>query len=647
MRAAMRAAVRSARRRSPFAAAPRGVPVACLAVAALLAFPAGLPAQAQQPASPRPRFSLPALEEDAAIRDLLGIPPAGREVEPEDARAGARATAERTAAAEADLPAPWVPDREALRGAFARGWFSRPFEGRLPLTARLPQRPSALAGVSAATGPEISAAFAAVPSREALLWAGFDRWDGRIENREHLGLRAGGALVSGPEPARMPGTGPAPGRLRLSGDFAVGRESWQAWGARPGAYDSEGEMEAWRARGRAERTMALAGGVPVLAAAIDAASVTTSACAAPGCASRDEETARWLATRLSAASTPLACDLSRWVRSRSAGARLAYELEIGLVSLDDAAGSPLSRGRWRGSAGLALEREAWSAGLGAAGGGEGSRHAAGPALELRLRPRAGSLLAAFSLSPEVLFAEETLALEEPLAPGDLLLPPAPLAESLPAFPEAPALLLARRQATRAWPRAAAEVLWHDERGWVHAEATYARLRDPLDWASDSLGASGSLYRAVAGADARFGRIALSAARRITGALGLEVRYRWADAAAEKGEPDPAFLPAHRLRADLSGESGAWRWGLRLDARGSADAGAGRPRLPGWVTIDARGGRRMGPGTLWLTIENLLGEEIALRPGEVADGARLGLAWQQRWPAVSATRASGAGARPLR
>ncbi|MBM3318101.1 MAG: hypothetical protein FJY75_09645, partial [Candidatus Eisenbacteria bacterium] len=249
---------------------------------------------------------------------------------------------------------------------------------------------------------------------------------------------------------------------------------------------------------------------------------------------------------------------------------------------------------------------------------------------IRVRRREQGLLIALEMAPRVVFAEEALAAEELLPPADLLRA-APFAAARPALPESPGLVAARRPPARAWPRLACEALWQAGAGWALAEATLARLRDPLDWAPDTLGGV-ELYRTVAGPERTFWRLALAADRAVTRGVRAAGRYRWVRADAARAGLEPALLPEHRLAAELRGAAGDWRWGVGLDWRGGASAGAGRRRLAGSFDLSASAGRALGPGELRLEVENLFADRLALRPNEVLSERRVGLVWRHAWSA---------------
>ncbi|MBM3318222.1 MAG: hypothetical protein FJY75_10280, partial [Candidatus Eisenbacteria bacterium] len=451
-----------ARAQRPAGAEPPG-PTAALAPGA--ADTGAPPAESAIAHPPRPaaglRFSLPLPGEDAEILRLLvegfGATGGTGRTRPGGATGGAEPSGAiggthpsgwagadgggpagrgaRGARADAAQPAS-LADAE-VRAAFAREWFGRPFRGKLPAEHAVRRRAGFLR-LAAATGPEVSFDLASAPREHLLLWGDASHWKERIPGRQHHGGAVGGALLPGGRDARS----------RLAAGFALRREDWAAWGGN--RYPAPGDLRGWRLRASGDRRVVLPGSELVAGAFADFALIETRVCGASGCASPERARARWAIAGARLSSQPARQDQRLWVTGASA--RPVHDLELGLAATDDRDSGSLARGRWRGDAGIGLRvgREDVVAVLGAGGGGEGSDHAFGPALDIRVRRREQGLLIALEMAPRVVFAEEALAAEELLPPADLLRA-APFAAARPALPESPGLVAARRPPARAWP----------------------------------------------------------------------------------------------------------------------------------------------------------------------------------------------------
>jgi hypothetical protein len=509
----------------------------------------------------------------------------------------------------------------ATRSEVTRVWFGAP--ARVPLPA-----PTGLAAPHAqdrldlalAPGPTAVLSFAHAPQDRYLAWGDADLWRERIPGRRHAALAFGGILARD---------------LRLSADVALEREGWDPAAGRP--WLTPGEMRAWRLRAAVARRFDDWPLQPCAGARFDAGGVDTRTCRESACPPGESWLGHWMTGVITAASPATTRDLRAWQTSDYGGRRslsLLYELQGGLALHDASRAKAATLGRWRGGAGVrsGLGRQLTLL-MGLSGGGEGARSSLGPWIDLRaLLPDRG-LLGAIEVAPQVVFPELALTWDERIPPASLLLDADggrtmldPVARA--ALPVSPVLVATHRDPQIAWPRVSAELLRQSESGWLLVEGTYARVRDATDWAADSLGEGGLFYRSVAAPKRDFARFAFEGTRVVSRALEIHLRYRWIHSRAQ--HRDLCFLPAHALTLRVDGGHGGWLWQVAADLRSRASAGDGRPELGAFVALDARLGWSFGPGTLSVIVENLLGDDIAVRPGDVVDGPRAGLTWTQSW-----------------
>jgi len=494
----------------------------------------------------------------------------------------------------------------------------------LPFVIDLPRpdhgtQTRALTRLRAAQGPWITVAGLWLPTRRMLIAGEADVQRDRIPGREAQGMLLGAAHVA-------PGEHPA---QRLAGALRFQQDEWQPHEG--SLWQHNATKTVWRGSLEGERRLRLARQDARAGLRLAGARGKTQVSPA------GEPTAvwdgRWAAVRARLAAGPELADLRLLApRARAAAGlgrdELAFDLLAAFVHRDETARAAEGEAEWLTRAGWlhARERLVWLAG--AAAGGDGTDAVAGPWLQVRRGWPVRGLLLAVELGPSVTFAEERLTQPDRLPPAMLLRP----ADEpwLPPWP-APTLAATSIGAQYAWPRLSGELLWQGAQGWTWLEATWAHVRDPLDWEPREVGGESYFVAPRAAGDRAVWRFGCELRRRLGIRSAWHLEYRWMrDGEPAGGEGALHYLPEHRLRTGLSGYQGSWRWALGVVLASRTDRPAATPAATAFVDLEARVGWRFEHAVLSLVGRNLFGEPVATRFGEVDDARWFGLEWQQRF-----------------
>jgi hypothetical protein len=504
-----------------------------------------------------------------------------------------------------------------------------PAPGALSWTRRIPpavpgpgERPGAALEAWAAlgTGPGLAAGGRAGPRPDLELRGDGEVRNGHLAGRDHRHLRAEATVRSrAPRPAWLVGAS-----LRVSGE---------TWGtdaaARPGDMRFASLSARWR------RRLAIAGEDLVLGADAGAADARTRACGLGGCAAGEEQRrgGGWRSVGVGCETASSLADLRRYAGSDADRTRrLDAGLWAGLARRrgPDRAGSSVAR--WRGRLAWTVPRGRWHLHAGLSGAGEGGRSWLGPRAGARRFWWQRGMGLAFEIAPEIRFAEEALA-SPGRVPEAALIRPAAAGEL---WPRAPVVLDPALPPQCAAPCATAEFFRQGRRGALGVGCALARLREPVDWIPESLGAGGAVVRmrsATASSPRWMVRLTVRLDETLPGGAQLRLTY---DATRDPWASDPGralhFLPEQRLGARLSGRAGRWFWEAQLDGRGRTPRASGSAGLDPSLELGASVGYEFGRHRLQLVGVNLGDAASIDDPYGVRTRRWVGLRWNCAAPA---------------
>jgi hypothetical protein len=517
-----------------------------------------------------------------------------------------------------DTPEPWAellaPGLLAAPSIAAGGpgAVAPPSRWTLQLPPLLPEphaaaRPAAQWWIGGGTGP------GGVAGLDRPLGAGrrgriaADVWADRIPNRDRTRVEAG--VAAAPD-TPLPEWGAAL-------DLGVGGEGWEADAshgrALPGATHATVASGRLRRRLGVRSVLGLEAEVGETSARLDGPAVLDA-----------RLTGGWRSIGLGLGTAGSGRDLRRYApETGSDRAPVDVGLWAGVAHRRSPGGESGTVGRWRAHLTGTVLRGDWHLDAGLAGAGEARRALIGPTVEARRFWRERDACAAVRVAPELLFAEEALGLGERIPEASLIRESGRAAP----LPETPVVLDPRLAPQRAWPAVTGEYFHGAAGGWWDLGLSVARLRDPVDWRADTLGAGTTLLRSASAASRWLARLALAVRRPLGARAGLTLRYRWVHD-PRGGDPARALhaLSAHRVTARLDGRGGRWRWSLSADARGRAPAAAGEASFAPTFALGARLGCALGATELWIVGANLLDDAIRDEPYASLTRRWVGLQW---------------------